>query len=235
MGHRSAILTVMKNILCHQTLRGGPGRGAMAVLSAVLVGACTTFSPSPPYQPPYYIDEYGMVYETEYSQRGNDYRLRPQYGSFGLGVRVGSTFYDPFYDPAYDSVFGLYGNNLFYRHPFYARSPYLPPVVPPSYRPTPGSGNPGQPPTGVVTPVTPQPSASPVITQPLVRVHPEPRLRFRQHGDARRAWRGAGADNSAGRRGAYGAAGNRAPRPMTRTTPRPRPTPPPNRPREIDP
>lgn len=216
---------------------------ALGVLaSLLLLGACSTFSPTPVYEPPYYIDEYGMVYAPEGGAAQGGYRLRPRFGSFSVGLGSRQGYVDPFYDPFYNPLYDPFGRNLAFRHPFYARSPYRPPI----YRGVPGAGTDpvtAPPVTAPVTgsaPIPVRPVSSPVIPRQLVRLGPEPRFDPRDADAARRVWQRPAQRRS----GAYGShrgeprTGSTAPRTARprvaapRRTPRP---PPPSRPREIDP
>ncbi len=192
-----------------------------------LLAGCSSFGPAPYDNPPYVLDEYGMVYGEVPSASGRSAYLVPRFSTFQSG------YGDPFYDP----YFAMPGASLSYfaglRSPWHRPSPfylggYRPPV---SYAPAPA--NPLIP--VAESPSAAQPIASPVFTPPGVRSLPEPE--YNRKGGRRAQLSGAGAHVS-GAAGRSSSASRPTPARSSRSRP-PRAAPPrpptPSRPRVIDP
>lgn len=191
---------------------------------AGLAGACSTFSPAPYYDPPYYIDDFGRVFYPEGREPWAAASLEQGYGSVSTGA-----FHGPYGFAGHASLIDqpLFG--------FHTRGYYWPPVYRPPYVvgpiTLPGSGTP---PPAVVTPPS-NPSMSvlpPSLPRPVVRYQPEPRNTFRGTDSQRPGNRQVTQPHPRTLR--PDRPGSRRGTPRS-SNPRPRPKPTPARPREIDP
>lgn len=185
--------------------------------------ACSTFSPAPYYDPPYYIDDLGRVYYSEGHSAYGTGGLQPAYGT------PGRYQFDPYfsafghgYSLTDRSGFWLTGRG-YYQQPFFALPGIRPPIT-------------GQPPLAPTDPPLEAPRMSPLrpaLPGPALRRSPEPTPGSRNTGPG-----GSNASRPVTRpRPGVSRPGRSGParaKPRAQA-PKPRPRPAPSRPREIDP
>lgn len=203
-----------------------PGRlgACLVLLCPVVLVACSTFSPAPLYDPPYYIDDYGRVFYPEGNEPWRTDGLALGYGSIPSGAQG--------WNPYFTGIPGLIDRPVF--GSYYGGRYGWPVFRPPAYRPPAQMPGTGGPPGDPALPADPVMSALPVAPPVrIIRYQPEPGDRSRTIGNRPFVGQGPSARGDPG-----GARGHRpaAPRSSPRSaSPKPGPRPAPGRPREIDP
>ncbi len=208
---------VTMNSCDHNALTGSAPVLSAAVLFTLLLTACSSFGPSPYDNPPYVLDEYGMVYGAVPGASQRDAYLAPRFSTLDAGI--GGTYADPWFGLINDPYPGFYAwqRRHYLRAPFYAGGYRAPIYIAPAPRPPPP-----------VTSGPVQPVASPVQAPPEVRFRTEPRLiQARQRHPS--MFVPGSTTTRAGSRGQPGAQSRpprarHAPSPRARSKPRPEPS-----------